>query len=128
MNNITLAPATNEDCESVLAFFPDLRSGGFCSENQHITDLEVRIEIAKANLFLRLHCAKRTSRTKWYGSYGLKHLAEAIVPPYICNGAMIAAAVLEGFRVERDASRINARVLLPCLPRRIQTSAGTFWL
>ena len=47
-------------------------------------------------------------------SYGLKHRAEEWAGLYICNGAMIAAALMLGWKVKRDPiSGLNATVWPP---------------
>ena len=48
------------------------------------------------------------AKTAYRGSYGLKHIAEG--REYICNGALIQAALDLGLRVEPTGGGINARV------------------
>ena len=51
------------------------------------------------------------AKTAYRESYGLKHRVERDVGQYIANGSLIAAAILQGYRVERY-SRINGYIFL----------------
>jgi hypothetical protein len=122
-----LQPATLEEVNRVLAALPDLTAPGFDSyyaarhERKNarrklealpaegrsppasITDLEVRKQIPGAGLFLRQHYQQTKTMRRTVGtSYGLKHEAERWLGRYISNGALIAAAYLEGCLIERD--------------------------
>jgi hypothetical protein len=122
-----LQPATLDECNRVLEALPDLTAPGFdsyyaaCRERKNarraleglpaevrpqptpITDPEVREQIPSARLFLRHNYQQTKTVRRGIGtSYGLKHEAERWAGTYICNGALIAAACLEGCLIERD--------------------------
>jgi hypothetical protein len=122
-----LPPATVAECNNVLDALPDLTAPGFdryyaaSHERKNarraleglpaevrrqptpITDPGVRGQIPSARLFLRQHYQQtKTVRRRIGTSYGLKHEAERWSGSYICNGALIAAACLEGCSIERD--------------------------
>jgi len=54
------------------------------------------------------HIPKRKSVN--YGSYDLKHQAERWAHDYVSNGALIAAAIHLGFKVERIPGTPNALI------------------
>jgi hypothetical protein len=134
MTTENLVPATLEDVGHVLAHLPDLTASGFDNyyaayherknaqrvrdglepgvRNQPtpITDLGVRREIARGRRFLKENCRRTKTIRRRIGSYGLKHEAERLAGGYISNGALIAAACLEGYAVEREGP--NARFSL----------------
>jgi len=56
-----------------------------------------QIEICRR--WLRAFCLPRKALYTTYSSYGLKHIAENWVGAYATNGAFIAAAFAEGYRV-----------------------------
>jgi hypothetical protein len=134
-----LQPATLDDCNLVLAQYPDLTAAGFDSyfSAQHertnarrareglppevcyppipITDPDVRGEISTARQFIRKVGRRRKTINRKLGtSYGLKHQAERHMGVYISNGAFIAAAYLEGYAMKREGP--NACVSLRFTP------------
>jgi hypothetical protein len=91
-----------------------LGPAGFAAKGADPEDLLIEhpLEVATAVAFLR-KCKK--SRYPRLGSYRLKHLAEEWgaangLSSYVCNGALIAAAVYLGFVVEPHTSGPNANI------------------
>jgi hypothetical protein len=66
-------------------------------------------QVAQAREWLRKYT--EPAKTAHRDSYGLKHRVEGDVREYVANGSLIAAAILEGYRVERY-SRINGFIYL----------------
>jgi hypothetical protein len=122
----SVRPATIQTCNGVLAALADLTASGFDTyyatrhqqrnarrvhhglppevrgEPTPITEPDVRKQISSARLFLRENCRHTKAIHRTIGSYGLKHRAERWAGAYISNGAFIAAAHIEGYRIERD--------------------------
>lgn len=64
---------------------------------------------------------KKNAEPSWTdcrGSYGLKHEVESDLDTYISNGALLAAAVSMGLRVE--STGINGNVYVKVIPREIR--------
>lgn len=53
---------------------------------------------------------RRKTMNRWGTTYSLKHAAEKDLGLYVSNGAMVAAAVHLGFRIQRDRQTPNAFV------------------
>lgn len=107
---------TAQDCARVLAQYPDLTANGFSNRTRDgeicagapLDSEETRAQIDRARQFLRECCYQTKTIRPFTSSYGLKHEAERWMRgvtshSYISNGAFIAAAVLEGYRLERPA-------------------------
>jgi len=121
-----LQPATLDDCNLVLAQYPDLTAANarrareglppeVCYPPIPITDPDVRGEISTARQFIRKVGRRRKTINRKLGtSYGLKHQAERHMGVYISNGAFIAAAYLEGYAMKREGP--NACVSLRFTP------------
>jgi hypothetical protein len=63
-----------------------------------------------------------------HSSYGLKHWVERCYAPYYCsNGAFIAAALLAGFRVERDGPNACFNMAQKSLDERHALSHRRFY-
>ncbi|MEO7205700.1 MAG: hypothetical protein ABI356_14540 [Steroidobacteraceae bacterium] len=131
MNTEILMAATLDECNRVLARYPDLTAPGFDSyyailreredvrsardglppiernEPTPITEPDGRREISSARLFLTENCCRTKTIRRGIGSYGLKHKAELWLDTYISNGAFIAAVYLEGYAIERNGPNAN---------------------
>jgi len=82
---------------------PTILSGdGFKANGRPLIDNEIQL----CRQFLRENFVPLKTKTR--GSYGLKHVVENAVKTYISNGALIAAAILEGYKYEQDG--INAHI------------------
>ena len=105
----TQPETTVEDCARVLAQYPNLTANGFSYRSRdgqvvaggRIDSDGTRAEIDAARQFLRECCSQTKTIRPHTSSYGLKHEAERWISRYVSNGAFIAAAVLEGYRLER---------------------------
>ena len=85
---------------------PNLGGGGYDSPIPLTDDLVP--EVACALAFLRL--CRHVKATRAY-SYALKHAAERWGGGYVCNGALICAALYMSLRVRRgDKKSLNAFV------------------
>lgn len=71
--------------------------------------LAATAEIDYARAWLRTQQSRHTLNL-CRSSYGLKHIAERAVRRYISNGAFIAAALLEGWKVKRIFDSPNAQL------------------
>lgn len=99
---------TEQRLPAILARHPLLTHFGFGEFNRPFTatekgrnDLLAAIaEIDHARAWLRTQQSRLTLNPR-RSSYGLKHIAERAAGSYISNGALIAAALLEGWKVKR---------------------------
>jgi hypothetical protein len=78
----------------------------FCEDRERIRDSNCLAEFTAARGWLR-QFAKLKSFNKRGSSYGLKHVAEHDIG-YVSNGVFIAAAIAEGFNVQRIGNSPNA--------------------
>jgi hypothetical protein len=78
----------------------------FREDREHIRDPRSLAEFAAARGWLR-QFAKLKTFNKRGSSYALKHIAERDIG-YVSNGAFIAAAIAEGFSVQRVGNSPNA--------------------
>ncbi|MGC2836156.1 MAG: hypothetical protein WA238_18915 [Methylocella sp.] len=99
--------------DSVLERYPLLSAGGFDAKDP--VDLRSRADQIDAALaYLRAGAPLDRAPSAGMYSYGLKHRAEEWAGRYISNGAMIAAAIMLGWKVKRDAIYgLNATVWPP---------------
>ena len=97
---------------SILERYPLLSADGFNAKDP--VDLRSRADQIDAALaYLRAGAPLDSAPSAGMYSYGLKHRAEEWAGLYICNGAMIAAALVLGWKVKRDPSGLNATVWPP---------------
>jgi hypothetical protein len=92
---------------------------GFEAARQEMTCADAIDEFLRAAEFLTEHCQRRKSVAR-HISYGWKHRAEAWhrevkqkwENPYVSNGMFIAAALANGFAIERIAGSPNCRLTI----------------
>jgi hypothetical protein len=100
--------------DAVMANWEDLTCWGFSHPKaEGFTDARAQLRTEGVSYFIRAaewlkHIPRRSSVN--LGSYSLKHQAERWAGDYVSNGALIAAAVHLGFKVERIAGSPNARI------------------
>lgn len=98
---------TIADIERIAAEYPNLYAKGF-SDVQSTRDVLSDKFLCQVNACAQFveHCCEptKTFRRRERSSYGWKHLAELVLGQYVCNGAFIVAALLAGYRLERDAA------------------------
>lgn len=83
-------------------------------------------EVIQCRAWLRAFASKRQSINTRAGSYFLKHIIEAAVGSYVSNGALIQAAILEGFEVRPIGPRnLNAffNISLRRAPSAVRSAA-----
>ncbi len=70
-------------------------------------------EVELCRDFLRTYCKPST---KGRGSYPMKHTVERVMGQYVSNGALIVAAIMEGYE-QRPTDGPNTYILAqhPCL-------------
>ena len=73
----------------------------FACDQAELLGADQEIELSRQ--WLRDHCIQRATINQDLGSYGLKHSAEDSLGRYIANGVFIVAAILEGYRIQREA-------------------------
>jgi hypothetical protein len=78
----------------------------FCEDRERIRDPHCLAEFTAARGWLR-QFDKLKSFNKRGNSYSLKHIAEHDIG-YVSNGVFIAAAIAEGFNVQRIGNSSNA--------------------
>jgi hypothetical protein len=109
---------TREQAEAaisaIMSRWPDLTCWGF-SHQKSESFLQSRAELRSDGLsyFIRAvewlsHIPRR--KTVNLGSYGLKHQAERWSGDYVSNGALIAAAIHLGFKLEHVSGTPNALI------------------
>jgi hypothetical protein len=97
--------------QAVLEKHPDLTCNGFerpDDEGFEQRRADIPIEAFKRSVAWLSHVPK--IKRGGASSYRLKHVAERWSDSYIPNGAMIAAAVYMGFRIEPLPSHINVLI------------------
>lgn len=67
-------------------------------------------EVEMARTWLQEKAIRTVQLNKNSTSYGWKHVAEKYVKSYISNGALIHAAMLEGFKVKQVLGTQNAYI------------------
>lgn len=121
METMKFAPEKDEKINfrilEAMKAYPTLVKNGFCGfENPGKTEPEDRAallsatdEIERARGWLAAQ-TRRATFNRRRSSYGLKHVAESATGGYISNGALIVAALMEGWKVERISNSPNARL------------------
>ena len=105
---------TDNLCE-VLKLYPDLRPfgfGGYKGDVEPIStwyEAEAHDQIDSAATWLN-ECTRTRYASRKQNSYGYKHEAERWQNTYISNGALIAAAVILGFKVVSIGNSPNAYI------------------
>jgi hypothetical protein len=100
--------------ETVMANWPNLTCWGF-AEARSESFSEARAQLRSEGLSYFLRAAEWLShiprhKTPNLGSYFLKHQAERWTGDYVSNGALIAAAIHLGFKVEPIQGTPNALI------------------
>jgi hypothetical protein len=109
---------------AALARYPTLRPNGLDASDRSSLDRHAE-EVATAIAYLR--CC-RPKQTPDINSYWLKHRAEGWgkghgLAPYVCNGALIAAAVYLGFPLRRR----NLNALVAVQVRSLPAASAPRW-
>ncbi|GLW58127.1 hypothetical protein [Kitasatospora phosalacinea] len=103
---------TQADLDAVLDANPLLNANGYGKPNGYSYDTAAGREQLRGLLEEVQHCVKYLHSQAWQSrlssrslnSYNLKHLAENWGDfGYVCNGAMIAAALIVGIRIRLDS-------------------------
>jgi len=121
---------SKQDVEKVMVHHQDLCSHGWRNyprfyppnfTNETAEEFQVRLERGRSELlsedsikqinasigFLMQFATPRKTQNKSFSSYGLKHDAEAWAGLYITNGALVAAALILGYRAHPNAGDPN---------------------
>lgn len=113
-----MTPFDETRLRSVMEQYPLLTHFGFGEYGQPFIAtkqgrndlLKATDEINRARAWLKTQ-QQRVSINPKHSSYGLKHVAERAAGGYISNGSLIAAALMEGWKVQRiDLDNPNARL------------------
>jgi hypothetical protein len=99
--------------EKAITAYPDLAPGGFDRKHAPFKpDMQTLVGISTSLAFKKQFSPSKTINI---GSYSLKHMAEDWsdandLSAYICNGALIVAAVALDFPVQRRRDGLNAGI------------------
>jgi len=123
MNDKTLSDQNRDDLRAVLEKHPDLKKNGFVPWFSLSGPPDHHAEIVAAQTaFLEgggvygfgrarrwlAGRARRKTVNRNHSSYHWKHVAESAEGAYVSNGALIAAALADGFPVGRVSGALNA--------------------